>query len=492
MSGSVFVKAPCGLIEGRRRGRVKRFLGIPYAMPPIGQKRFGAPLRRETLPGCYRAVDFGPSAPQRKALPRPLAAIARFASETSEDCLNLHVFTPGRKGRRPVLVFIHGGGFFLGSGSQYAGDELAARGDIVVVSINYRLGLLGFNAFTELFGDDERFVANAGLLDQRMALEWVRDNIEAFGGDPERITIAGESAGAASVGYHLVTDGSKTLFSQAICQSGAVNMFHPRAKAVEISRAAFAMLCPGGNRETLFDLPAGQFVRAFSALSAMFPGIPTMPYVDGRELPDETLPQIYARVKSVPLLIGTNRDEFTLFVDLPGFSFPVGANDLLSWVERTGGAERAERVSGVYSADKSGSTAFGTDILFRSAAIRFAEVHSREAPTFMYRLDWRAKGLLQRLGATHSVDLPLIFDQFLRPFRSVYLGVLPDPARQRLALRMQDHWTHFVRTGRPGEDWPAYAPERRSTMIFGVSDRIEDDPDEPRRTAWEGLDGFVP
>ncbi|MER0238992.1 carboxylesterase family protein [Fulvimarina sp. MAC8] len=492
MAGAAYAKAPCGLIEGRQHNGVLRFLGIPYAEAPTGQHRFSEPRRRATFQGTFQALRFGPSAPQRNVVPKAIAALTGFSGETSEDCLNLHVFTPDCRGKRPVLVFFHGGGFFIGSGAQYPGDGLARRGDVVVVTINYRLGLLGFNAFGELFAGDERFIANAGLLDQRLALEWVRDNIAAFGGDPDRVTIAGESAGSASVGFHMIAEGSKALFAQAICQSGTINMFRKKETAREIAQTAFEMLVPDGERERLFALPPSAFVEIIPALFRRFPGIPTMPYLDGAEIGEEPLPELFRQAKPVPLLLGTNRDEFTLFTDLKGFSFSVGLDDLSSWVERQAGRERATKLSRLYGQDKAGATRFGTDILFGASSNRLAEIHSSKAPTFVYRLDWRAKGALSKLGATHSVDLPLLFDRFLVPFRSVYLGLLPDPARRRLSLRMQDHWTAFVRSGTPGRGWPQFEPEAREIKVFDVDDRIERDPDRERRLAWEGVDGLVP
>ncbi|MEN3793210.1 carboxylesterase family protein [Fulvimarina sp. MAC3] len=489
----IFVEAPCGLIEGRRwRGRHLRFLGIPYAEPPVGERRFAAPVRRSKGFSTLRAVQFGPASPQRTAFPEPFARLSGWSGETGEDCLNLHVFTPDTRGKRPVLVFIHGGGFFIGAGSQYQGDELARRGDIVVVTLNYRLGLIGFNGFSELFPDDKRFAANAGLLDQRLALEWVRDNIEAFGGDPERITIAGESAGAASVGYHLIAERSQQLFHQAICQSGTINLFAPRKKAAAIAETAFRLLAPSGDREDLFARPANAFVNVFRKLSARFPGLPTMPYFDGAELPETELGDLYRRAKSVPLLIGTNRDEFTLFTELPGLSFPVGPNEMSGWLERTTSLERARAIHGLYDPDKRGVSQLGTDILFRASAIHVAEQNAKAAPTYMYRLDWPAKGVFSRLGATHSVDLPLLFDRFLSPFRGIYLGWLPDAARRGLSDRMRDHWVHFVRTGRPLPDWPAYESDSRATKIFDVADRIEADPQREIRLAWDGVCGPVP
>ena len=159
----------------------------------------------------------------------------------------------------------------------------------------------------------------------------------------------------------------------------------------------------------------------------------------------------------------------------------------------TAGEAAAERIAALYPAGRAGRIAFGTDLLFRMAAIHMADSQSQRAPTYMYRLDWEAKGLLSRLGATHSVDLPLLFEDFLKPFRSVYLGVLPDPARQQLATRMRDRWMAFVNGGPPGDDWPAYRTETRETLVLSARrDRVEADPDPLRRIPWEGVDGATP
>ena len=492
MPETLRVEAPCGPVRGIRKDGVARFLGIPCAEPPLGMARFARPKPRRRFDTVFVADSYGPAAPQRRAMPEPLGRIARTTSTFDEDCLNLHVWTPDMEGKRPVLVFIHGGAFVIGSGAQYPGDDLARRGDIVVVTLNYRLGFFGFNAFAEVFAGDERFAANAGLLDQRLALEWVRDNIAAFGGDPERVTIAGESAGAASVAFHLVSPASHDLFAQAVVQSGTLNMFQLRDRAAAVHEEALKALAPRGDPERLFRISHGMFSAATRALAAKHSGILTRPYCDGFEMPEADLATLFGAMKKVPLLIGTNRDEFSFFSELPVFPFETEKSAMRAWVAGVAGEDAAERIARLYSPRREGRIAFGTDLLFRMAAIHHATVHSRDAPTFMYRLDWETKGLLSRLGATHSADLPLIFEDFLKPFRSVYLGLLPDPKRQALAERMRAHWVSFVRDGHPGGDWPAYDADRRDTKIFGIRDRVIADPEAPRRLAWEGVDGFAP
>jgi para-nitrobenzyl esterase len=486
------VDAPCGPVQGIRRRGIVRFLGVPYAEPPLGMARFAKAKARRRFDSVFSANAYGPAAPQRHAMPEPLATIASTTSTFDEDCLNLHVWTPDVRGRRPVLVFIHGGAFIIGSGAQYPGDDLARRGDIVVVTLNYRLGIFGFNAFPEIYEGDERFVANAGLLDQRLALEWVRDNIAAFGGDPERVTIAGESAGAASVAFHLVSSPSHPLFARAILQSGTLNLFDPRKKAAAVYQEVAKKLSPGGDRERLFRIDHRLFSAQTRALAAKHAGILSRPYCDGVHMSEGDVGDLYRAMKKVPLLIGTNREEFSFFSELPLFPIEKNKAAMRTWVADVAGEAAAERIAHLYSSRRDGQIAFGTDLLFRMAAIHQAETHSADAPTYMYRLDWEAKGLLSRLGATHSVDLPLLFEDFLKPFRSVYLGVLPDPLRQALARRMRDHWIHFVREGRPGDDWPAYDPETRKTKVFGVRDSVLSGPEDVRRLAWQGVDGFAP
>lgn len=492
MLETVRVEAPCGRLEGIRKDGVLRFLGIPYAEPPLGMARFAQAKARRPFDGVFAARNYGPAAPQRNAMPEPLGTIASTTSTFDEDCLNLHVWTPDVAGKRPVLVFIHGGAFIIGSGAQYPGDDLARRGDIVVVTLNYRLGFFGFNAFGEIFEGDDRFVANAGLLDQRLALEWVRDNIAAFGGDPERVTIAGESAGAASVAFHLVSRPSHPLFARAIVQSGTLNLFYPRQRATAVFDEVVKALLPNDDPERLFRIDHSTFSALTRALAAKHSGILSRPYCDGVHMPEGDLVTLYRTMKKVPLLIGTNREEFSFFSELPVFPIEKEKSVMQAWVADIAGEDAAQRIARLYSARRDGRIAFGTDLLFRMAAIHKAEIHSLDAPTYMYRLDWEAKGLLSRLGATHSVDLPLLFEDFLKPFRSVYLGVLPDHHRQALAERMRAHWIHFVREGRPGNDWPAYEVEERQTRIFGIRDRVIPDPEDLRRLAWQGVDGYAP
>lgn len=492
MVEKVEIEAACGRLVGQRRDGVVRFLGIPYGEAPVGERRYAAPLPRAPFAEPFEAFEYGAAAPQRSLLPAPLARLIGSYRHYSEDCLSLNVWTPEVTGNRPVLVFIHGGGFILGAGEQYPGDDLARRGDVVVVTMNYRLGLIGFNPFAELFPDDERFVANAGLLDQRLALRWVRDNIAAFGGDPDRVTIAGESAGSVSVAWHLVTEGSKPYYHQAIMQSGALNLFYGRERAREVASLLADGMGLAEDRERLFTLTPKALHEAAGEAVTDHTGVISRPYVDGTELVAEAPGDLAVTAKPVPLLIGTNRDEFSFFIGLPLLPIEADKAALSGMVEHFSGRAAAERIAHLYEDDRKGRIAFGTDLIFRMPSIAFADAEAaRGSPVYFYRLDWEAKGLLSRLGATHSVDLPLIFEDFLKPFRSAYLGVLPDGRRQLLAERMRRHWLSFVREGTPDEGWPAYRTDQRLTMIFNETDAVVPDPEALHRMNWQGVDGFA-
>src|SRR5690242_3481977 len=232
-----------GRVRGLAEGGLAVFRGIPYARPPIGPRRFGPPEPAESWTGTHDATLFGPSAPQNGALIGPIMSLG--IGRTDEDCLYLNVWTPAADGRRrPVLVWIHGGAFLLGSGSQmlYDGAALARRGDVVVVTINYRLGAFGFLRLRERFGQRLPATGNEGLLDQIAALEWVRDEIEAFGGDPGQVTIFGESAGSMSCATLLAMPRARGLFHRAILQSGGANFVWPCEIATRLAEHVVAEL----------------------------------------------------------------------------------------------------------------------------------------------------------------------------------------------------------------------------------------------------------
>jgi para-nitrobenzyl esterase len=496
-----------GQVEGTEADEVLRFAGIPFARPPVGSLRFRPPRRPERWQGVRPATHFGPV-----ALQGPSIVEAMFGSQpepSSEDCLYLNVWTPALDdSRRPVMVWIHGGGFVMGSGSSpmYSGATLAARGDVVFVSFNYRLAELGFSYLAHL-DDDYSEAANLGILDQIAALEWVQENIQAFGGDPANVTIFGESAGGMSVGTLLGTPRARGLFHKAIPQSGAAHNVVPTKVAEEttnelLRRAGIASVAelvdlPG---ERLVELRSGIIVDAMGDVDASMRaggtmlGMPWQPVHDGAVLPDIPLQAIRGgSATGVPLLVGTTRDEWKLFGML------MGADDLTE--ERL--VARASRVVGdgrglveAYRAADPGAGprelfgAMATDYIFRIPAIRLAEAHSeRGDDVWMYRFSWESTAFGGTLGACHALELPFVFGNVDHPRLSLFLGDGPPPVT--LAQQIQDAWIGFARHGDPNHpglpDWPRYRPASRATMELADPAQVVEDPGGEQRRLWDGL-----
>ncbi len=385
---AITVDTSLGQLCGVEEDGLRIFRGVPFAKPPVGDLRFRAPEPAEAWTGVRDASSFAPTAPQGERNIQFLPA--GQPEERSEDCLYLNVFTPGTDDvRRPVLFWIHGGGFTGGSGSgpMYNGAHLAKRGDVVVVTINYRLGALGFLDL----GEDGDGSANAGLLDQIAALGWVRENIARFGGDPGSVTLFGESAGGMSVGTLMGTPAAKGLFLRAIPQSGAAHNVQSRESAARTRKTLLGELGLDSPAR-LRDVPVGELIAAqmktlMKARSSENIGMAFTPVLDGDVLPQRPLDAIRAGgAHGVDVLVGTNRDEWNLFrlMDPSGESLDeAGALKRLS--ARVAEPERnAQRVYESYrkALEERGRantdpievfTAIETDRVFRIPAIRLAE-----------------------------------------------------------------------------------------------------------------------
>ncbi len=499
------VETRSGRVEGLTRDGIAEFRGIPYARPPVGNLRFQAPRREEPWVGVRSAREFGPSAPQRPlALPLP----GMDVGPCDEDCLTLNVATPAADGaRRPVLVWIHGGGFVIGAGSQplYDGASLARRGDVVVVTINYRLGPLGFLHLARVCPGLEDAVGNAGLRDQVAALEWVHENVAAFGGDPETVTIFGESAGGMSVATLLAMPAARGLFARAIAQSGAAHNVHSLETATRVAEEFVAELgLPKAHAaETLRELPPDKLLdlhqQTVLRLGSTAGPLPFQPVVDGDSLLEPPLDALRAGASSgIELFTGTTRDEWRLFqfldpdlakLDDAGLvrrlSSQIPAVDAASVVEVYRGARPHARPADLLFAIES-------DRVFRIPAIRLAEARAKHAgATFMYRFDWESPALGGALGACHAVELPFVFGALDRPGAELFTGTGPEA--ERLCARTMDTWIAFARSGDPSHaDLPgghleAYSLERRSTLVLGRDCGCEIDPASAERRAWEGL-----
>jgi para-nitrobenzyl esterase len=491
-----------GKLQGIEQDGVRVFRGIPYAKAPVGALRFRPPQPPEPWSGVRDATRFGPSAPQPPLL---LAALPGFdIGPQSEDCLTLNVYAPAAAGRpRPVMVWIHGGGFVIGSGSQviYDARALVRRGDVVVVTINYRLGVFGFLDL----GDQEVATPNPGLLDQIAALEWVRDHVSAFGGDPGNVTIFGESAGGMSVGTLMGCPAARGLFHGAIAQSGACQaLHHDRESSAAVTAAVLSGLgIASPNVRTLREVPVEKLMAAQQQVSfqMMATGgsqlLPFQPVVDGHVLPRHPIDEVREGLsRGVRLLVGTTRDEWRLF----GFMDPqvrqLDADSLATRVQQRLPHADGHHIVSVYrkgrpEADWANlSFAIETDRVFRIPAIRLAEAQREHRPdTFMYLFSWESPGFGGVLGACHAIELPFVFDGFELPGIEMFSGKGPEAAR--LGQQTMDAWLAFARDGAPGHAglpaWPRYEPGRRATMELGRECRLLDDPGADERRVWEGL-----
>lgn len=504
------VRTALGRLEGEAERGVQVFRGIPYARPPQGALRFRPPLPPEPWSGTRPARRFGRVAPQNGPATRVLRGISPPVADQSEDCLSLNVWTPAADGRRrPVLVWIHGGAFVLGSGSTglYAGARLAREGNVVVVTLNYRLGALGFLNLRALRPGDEDARANFGLLDQIAALAWVRDHIEAFGGDPARVTIFGESAGGMSVGALLGTPRARGLFQRAICQSGAAHHVSSSELAARVGKRFLEELGLGAERvDALRTVPVRDLLRAQQA-AALSLGLPLgtlawQPSVDGDVLPRSPLGEIQAGgAAGVPLLVGTTRDEWKLFLLADRRARRLDGDGLRRRIERTlsdvQGADPALAFETYRRADSERTSpapwerwaAFQGDHVFHAPAVRLAEHQARHADTWTYLFSWSLPLLSRRVGACHGLEIPFVFGTLRDPWLRAWLGATR--AARDLSSRMQRAWIEFGRCGDPRHDdlpcWPRFEATRRPTLAFDTRCTLSEAPFAETLPFWEGL-----
>ena len=502
----MIVETPLGKLEGVvSEGGIARFAGIPYAAPPVGPNRFRPPRPPEPWTGVRPAQEFGTVSRQ---LASPLDALFGSQPEPQdEDCLFLNVWTPGCDGsRRPVMVWIHGGAFIQGSGSGqlYHGEQLAARGDVVVVTLNYRLGELGF-LHIEGRGEDGRSTGNNGILDQVAALRWVRENIAAFGGDSGRVTIFGESAGGMSVSALLGLPEAKGLFHRAISQSGAANgritLDHARDVAeryrTELELESVAELADAPI-DDLLKVQALLTAEAFGDLDGALdpdPGASLTfgPVVDGVTLPEDPLSRVAGGAAAdVSLLVGANRDEWNLF-GLLDTSTPDEESVAAVVSKILPGIDPAELLA-TYREDRpelEGKALKGaviTDHVFGVPAVRLAEAQSAHRPhdTWMYLFTWPSGAMGGALGSCHALELPFVFGALELEGLELFLGSDGGPAD--LSEAMMDAWLAFARSGNPAHpglpEWPSYGPEQRAVMEFGTERRLLDDPGGHAHRTW--------
>jgi para-nitrobenzyl esterase len=487
-------------------GGVCAFRGIPYAQPPVDALRFRAPQPHPGWSGVRPALDFQAAAPQADLY-------APHFERCSEDCLYLNVWTPSlQASKAPVMVWIHGGGFTTGGSSQelYDGAALAETG-VVVVSFNYRLGVLGFGFFSSVLAQAQDVTPNAGLLDQIAVLEWVRDNIAEFGGDPEQVTLFGGSAGAMSATDLLTVPRARGLFRRAVMQSGAAHHVLAPDQASQVTSAFMhALGASAADPSRLWTASSAELMRAQRACyeqrvlrgpdetPSIQPGGTTlMPVVDGAVLPSQPLREI-ARgcARDIELLVGTTTEEWNYFLMLaehgkPGLD-PAALQNLVddrvpghgaalcqTYLELLG--ETPLRM--IYSAIE-------TDRIFRVPALRLADTHAQHGRgTFTYLFDFPSHLLRGAMGACHGLELPFVFGRLDGAFGRTFTDSTPEA--HALCQHMRAAWSQFAKTGNPSHPglgvWSPYERERQWTMRLGKHCELLDAPMARRRSIWHGL-----
>ncbi|MEU3568344.1 carboxylesterase family protein [Kitasatospora sp. NPDC036755] len=500
MSEQPVVRTTEGLVRGRwepRRAPERHpepqddrelavFRGIRYARPPVGALRFAAPAEPEPWDGVREATAFGPVVPQSGPLPAESAG----ASEAT-DWLTLNVCTPDPgAGGLPVLVWIHGGGFISGTAGDplYDPTVLASAG-LVVVSVNYRVGAEGFALL-------EGAPANRAFLDQVAALRWVARNIARFGGDPDLVTVAGQSAGAGSVAALLTMDRARGLFRRAVAHSVPGNHCTP-ALAAEVTAELAKLLGTAPTAAALAEVHPWRLASAVTELGAALParaarwgrlaqgGIATVPVVDGEVLPGSPWS---ALTEGVDLLVGHTRDEFRLFAVLSGrhgaFTEEEARRTLEFFAPHPGGPE-------AYRSAFPGATpselleAVQSDALFRVPSLRLAEANTAAGGTsHLFELALPAPALGGVLGACHGLDVPLAFGTLDAPLARQSLGDTPPPEAVRVSEELRRAWVRFATTGDPG--WPAFDPDGLLTRVLDARSQTVRYPEQNARRIWAG------
>ncbi|GAA4488906.1 carboxylesterase/lipase family protein [Rhodococcus olei] len=490
MADPLVVVTADGAVQGREQHGLRSWRGIPYAEPPVGDLRLRAPQPVTPWSGVHDATEFGCAAPQSGRMARSI--------RTGEDCLTVNVLAPAARSedRRPVMVFIHGGAYSTGAPSTplYHGDALVRRGDVVYVSVGYRLGALGYLDFGDHATAQRPFDSNLGLRDQVAALSWVRRNIAAFGGDPDNVTLFGESAGANAVTTLMCVPSAAGLFQRAIAQSPPAASAYGRDRARAWAGEFLELLDRDSDPvRALTEAHPDELVRAGDSLAARgadeAPGTRAFaPVVDGDLLPRHPLDAFAAGLAHpVPLIIGTNAREGTMF---PRFLdiIPTDPERIENMFAETDPA-LVTRILEAYPGypDRHAAVQLGGDVTFWEPSILVAQAHTTAAPTYMYRYDF-APNLLRwtGFGATHATELLAVFGAGDRPLGKAAAALGGRDGLRAATNILQSHWLHFARHGHPRETWPVYGIDRRETLIVDTVARVEDDPDGDKRRAWIG------
>ncbi len=497
------VKTTAGRIRGTLQDKVHAFRGVPYGASTAPPRRFMPPAPPQPWTNVRDAFELGNRSPQLLSsfhgFVPPEVEVMDRDEPISEDCLMLNVWTPGvgDSGKRPVMVWLHGGGFTSGSGGFicYDGDQLARKHDVVAVTVNHRLTTLGYLYLAGIGGEKYASSSNVGNLDIIAALEWVRDNIAAFGGDPGNVTIFGQSGGGAKVSTLMAMPAAKGLFHRAIVQSGASVQGLPKDAANKTAEAYLAKLNLKPNQvDQLQTLSLDQLLKATE------PGGPPLalaPVVDGRTLPRDpfapTAPDVSA---TVPLLIGTVETEVTFFPNQ--ILDPIDDAELRKQVKgavRKATDDQVEKLIAVYRSGRpkiSNTDLFlilASDASFRAGVITEAERKAAQvqAAVYQYYFTWRSPVREGKLRSFHTIEIPFVFDNVDAAKSMTGSG----QDRYLLAERMSTAWVAFARTGNPNHkglpNWKPFESSHRSTMIFDRECRLVDDPNGAERLLLQSI-----
>ena len=490
-SAGPIVNTTAGKIRGTVQDRVNTFKGISYGASTAGNRRFLPPAKPEPWTGVKDTIEWGPEAPQGPHTEIPEVAATIPKQSISEDCLHLNVWTNSLRGKRPVMVWLHGGGFTSGSGSytMYDGANMARKHDVVTVTVNHRLNSFGFLYLADLGGEQYAHASNAGMMDIVAALEWVRDNIAAFGGDPKNVTIFGQSGGAGKVSTLLAMPPAKGLFHRAIVQSGANLRGVVRADATKSAETLLAKL-GAKTPDDLQKVPMEQLVQA--TLSTQ--GLRLAPVLDGSTLPggpfDPTAPEISA---DIPLLLGSTEFEVNFF---PNTRFDplddAGLHATFKQATRAGDAA-VDKLIAVY---RKGRPNYSNVELaqvvasdnFRAGVITEGERKAEQkAPVYMYYFTWRSPVRDGKLKAFHTLEIPFVLENVDEAKSMTGAG----QDRYALQDKMSGAWAAFARSGNPNHkgmpSWPKFNTDQRATMILDNECKVVNDPRGEERLALAAL-----
>ena len=499
------VETTYGRVRGTDDGRSRAWKGIRFAAPPVGDLRFREPEPPQRWTEVADATSFGPACPQPSLPNIPLD----LGAPQSEDCLRLNIWASSGTGPgdgKPVMVWLHGGAYILGSGSQplYDGRRLASTGDVVVVTVNYRLGALGFLDLSAFTTSRRRFDSNIGLRDVLAALGWVRDNIAAFGGDPREVTLFGESAGAGIVTTLLATPAAEGLFAGAIAQSSPATSVYDRDRGRRVAAAILDKLgIPPSDVARMHDVPIAAILAAsnevFNEVPVRNPGtLAFVPIVDCDLLPDYPVKLAQeGRSHPVPLIIGTNKHEAALFRLMRSPLMPITPHAITSMFTQIAAEQpdlqlpTEEQIGSAYARvrRKARPLSIATDVGFRMPSVWLAEGHSRVAPVYLYRFDYSTPLLkLLLVNAAHATELPYVWGNLGGP-KDPTLRLGGAKTARAVSSRVRTRWinfaTHSKPTGPAGEpDWTPYQGTDRACLIINKRDAVVHDADAHIRAAW--------